>query len=197
MKERHQHVCVCVCAHTSLTGRWWFWCLCPVRLFSGCVPPSRWGGQQSCCEPESSEEPHQRCKQKPLVTFLSNHKQIIPNMSLVSRAFTGCCIIQSQYVLFQTYVLVSLASCCMISRIMRQAAEHPSGLEWMLIGFSAAPAFSLRCTSILQPWEKKNVKNHFILSPGSVLPVFLLLIHWTEPVSKIWYDISEPENIWY
>lgn len=52
--------------------------------------------------------------------------------------------------LCETYVLVSFASCCMISRIMRQAAEQPSGLEWMLMGFSAAPAFSLRCTSILR-----------------------------------------------
>lgn len=46
--------------------------------------------------------------------------------------------------LFDTYVLVSLASWCMISRIILQAAEQPSGVEWMLIGFSAAPAFSLR-----------------------------------------------------
>lgn len=44
----------------------------------------------------------------------------------------------------KTYVLVSLASWCMMSRIMRQAAEQPSGVEWMLMGFSAAPAFSLR-----------------------------------------------------
>lgn len=48
------------------------------------------------------------------------------------------------------YVFVSFASFCMISKIILQAAEQPSGVEWMLIAFSAAPAFSLRCTSILQ-----------------------------------------------
>lgn len=54
--------------------------------------------------------------------------------------------------------MVSLASWCMISRIMRQAAEQPSGLEWMLMGFSAAPAFSLRCTSIL-PSGKEGLES--------------------------------------
>lgn len=49
-----------------------------------------------------------------------------------------------------SYVLVSLASFCMMSRIILQAAEQPSGVEWMLMAFSAAPAFSFRCTSILQ-----------------------------------------------
>lgn len=48
------------------------------------------------------------------------------------------------------YVLVSFASFCMISRIILQAAEQPSGVEWMLMAFSAAPAFSFRCTSILE-----------------------------------------------
>ncbi|TNN84469.1 hypothetical protein EYF80_005169 [Liparis tanakae] len=28
--------------------------------------------------------------------------------------------------------------------IMRQAEEQPSGVEWMVMGFSAAPAFSFR-----------------------------------------------------
>lgn len=58
--------------------------------------------------------------------------------------------VKTQFLSFQTYVLVSLASCCMTSRIIRQAAEQPSGVEWMLMDFSAAPAFSLRCTSILK-----------------------------------------------
>lgn len=44
----------------------------------------------------------------------------------------------------RTHALVSLASFCMISMIMRQAAEQPSGVEWMVMGFSAAPAFSFR-----------------------------------------------------
>lgn len=44
----------------------------------------------------------------------------------------------------QTHALVSLASFCMISMIMRQAAEQPSAVEWMVMGFSAAPAFSFR-----------------------------------------------------
>lgn len=50
----------------------------------------------------------------------------------------------------KAYVLVSFASFCMISKIILQAAEQPSGVEWMLMAFSAAPAFSFRCTSILQ-----------------------------------------------
>lgn len=52
------------------------------------------------------------------------------------------------------YVLVSFASFCMISKIILQAAEQPSGVEWMLIAFSAAPAFSFRCTSILQAQDQ-------------------------------------------
>lgn len=47
------------------------------------------------------------------------------------------------------YVLVSLASLCIISRIILQAEEQPSGVEWTLMAFSAAPAFSFLCTSIL------------------------------------------------
>lgn len=62
------------------------------------------------------------------------------------------------------YVLVSLASLCMISKIILQAEEQPSGVEWTLMAFSAAPAFSFLCTSILRttrtgwlvsrPWGK-------------------------------------------
>lgn len=48
------------------------------------------------------------------------------------------------------YVLVSLASLCMISKIILQAEEQPSGVEWTLMAFSAAPAFSFLCTSILR-----------------------------------------------
>lgn len=64
----------------------------------------------------------------------------------------------------EPYVLVSLASLCMISKIILQAEEHPSGVEWTLMAFSAAPAFSFLCTSILRttstgwlvsrPWGK-------------------------------------------
>ena len=42
----------------------------------------------------------------------------------------------------QTYSLVSSASFCMISRIMRHASEVPSGVAWMVKGFSVAPEFS-------------------------------------------------------
>lgn len=37
--------------------------------------------------------------------------------------------------------LVSSASFCMISRIMRHASEVPSGVAWIVTGFSAGPEF--------------------------------------------------------
>lgn len=50
----------------------------------------------------------------------------------------------------QTHNLVSIASFCMISMMVIQALEQPSGVEWMVMGFSAAPAFSFLWMSILQ-----------------------------------------------
>lgn len=64
-----------------------------------------------------------------------------------------------EYVKEQTHILVSLASFCMISRIIRQAAEQPSGVEWMVMGFSAAPAFSLRWMSTLRDGEHNGEKD--------------------------------------
>ncbi len=147
--QRAQHLCV------ILTAIWLFWCLYPAQPSSGYVPPSRSGVQQSCYEPGSWEGPHQLCKQKALVIFIRNATfrtfSIKPSSGSLSRMMFSCLIkLQHVAVMSETYVLVSLASWCMSSRIMRQAAEQPSGVEWMLIGFSAAPAFSLRCTSILQ-----------------------------------------------
>lgn len=52
------------------------------------------------------------------------------------------------------YVLVSFASLCIISKIILQAEEQPSGVECTLMAFSAAPAFSFLCTSILRTRDK-------------------------------------------
>lgn len=64
----------------------------------------------------------------------------------------------------QTHALVSLASFSMISMIMRQAAEQPSGVEWMVMAFSAAPAFSFRWMSTLSDKKERDEtrKNHYL-----------------------------------
>lgn len=64
----------------------------------------------------------------------------VPTCSALLQTYLG----RLEGVQVQTHALVSLASFCMISMIMRQAAEQPSGVEWMVMGFSAAPAFSFR-----------------------------------------------------
>lgn len=61
----------------------------------------------------------------------------------------------------QTYSLVSSASFCMISRIMRHASEVPSGVAWMVTGFSAAPEFSFLWMSTLQ--EKNQEPQHNVI----------------------------------
>lgn len=58
-----------------------------------------------------------------------------------------------------THSLVSCASLCMISRIDLQAAEAPSGVERMVMGFSAAPVFSLRWTSILMAGTEEKTEQ--------------------------------------
>ena len=58
-----------------------------------------------------------------------------------------------------SYVLVSFASLCIISKIILQAEEQPSGVECTLMAFSAAPAFSFLCTSILRTARRKLVSR--------------------------------------
>lgn len=62
----------------------------------------------------------------------------------------GGCGSSLQVQLYLTYVLVSFASLCIISKIILHAEEQPSGVECTLMAFSAAPAFSFLCTSILR-----------------------------------------------
>ena len=52
--------------------------------------------------------------------------------------------------MFNTYNFVSRASFCMISMMVVHALEQPSGVEWIVMGFSAAPAFSFLWMSILE-----------------------------------------------
>lgn len=60
----------------------------------------------------------------------------------------------------QTHNLVSAASFCMISMMVVQALEQPSGVEWIVMGFSAAPAFSFLWMSILE--EKMRTGQLFV-----------------------------------
>lgn len=60
----------------------------------------------------------------------------------------------------QTHNLVSAASFCMISMMVVQALEQPSGVEWIVMGFSAAPAFSFLWMSILE--EKMRQGQLFV-----------------------------------
>lgn len=68
--------------------------------------------------------------------------------------------------------MVSVASFSMTSRIILQACEQPSGDEWMVMGFSAAPAFSLRWMSTLTQTNRNAFKEH-----SSVRSLTLRFIH--------------------
>lgn len=74
----------------------------------------------------------------------------------------------------QTYSLVSSASFCIISRIIRHASEVPSGVAWMVTGFSAAPEFSFLWMSTLE--GKNQAQSHSVVwhriptRPKSVAP---------------------------
>lgn len=72
-------------------------------------------------------------------------KRAIDQMKLVSFSASVC---GWEYIR-ATNIFVSRASFCMISMMLLQAELQPSGVEWTVMGFSAAPAFSLRWMSIL------------------------------------------------